>query len=367
MKNIYNSIKTPTALLSSSLITLGLSTQVFAQSYCVPSNNCSWENFGIEHVYLEGETNTLNNNTQCSLNGYGDYTNLDAPDLERGVDYTISLTTLLSQGDLNNIDVELRGWVDFNNDGDFSQSSVVLFETGKMSTKTQTFNFSIPVDLTPGDYRMRIRIGKTDDWVLPCRTGNFDGETEDYMISIIVPTPVKLASFEVSKKTDNALLNWVTVSEENNRGFNIEHSIDGKNWTTIGFIPTKSKDGNSSGILNYSFTDQKPVKGINYYRLKQVDIDGKVEYSTIQKVTFGGLNSTVLIYPNPAKNHVVIEGLNSRTEIEIINALGQVIHLETTLSNSLNLKTDQFPAGMYYINIKQQDKKNQIEKVMIRK
>lgn len=74
------------------------------------------------------------------------------------------------------------------------------------------------------------------------------------------------------------LLVWQTIKEKDNEGFEIERSQDGIAWNSIGFV---AGNGNTVETHDYEFLDDKPLKGINYYRLKQVSSDGKYEYSRI--------------------------------------------------------------------------------------
>lgn len=108
--------------------------------------------------------------------------------------------------------------------------------------------------------------------------GSFDS------ISItVIPVPVKLSSFTAEKVNTTTLLQWSTATEINSKNFEVQRSADGKEFKTIGVVQAK---GNSTNQTNYSFTDAVPINGINYYRLKQVDVNGKFEYTNIIQVNF---------------------------------------------------------------------------------
>jgi hypothetical protein len=101
----------------------------------------------------------------------------------------------------------------------------------------------------------------------------------------LVPLPVSLLYFTVTKQPNqSSLLQWKTGFEKNNDYFEIERSIDGIHFETIG---TVKGAGNSATSLSYSFTDENPSPDINYYRLKQIDLDRRYEYSVIRTVNFG--------------------------------------------------------------------------------
>jgi hypothetical protein len=90
------------------------------------------------------------------------------------------------------------------------------------------------------------------------------------------PLPVSLISFRAKARNNDIEITWTTATEINNMGFEIQRLKKDKiNWETIGFVEGHN---NHNGIKNYSFTDLQPLDGINYYRLKQMDHDGKYEY-----------------------------------------------------------------------------------------
>lgn len=172
------------------------------------------------------------------------------------------------------------------------------------------------------------------------------------------PTPVSMLGFGVSKEGQKALLDWGTASERNNKGFDIERSADGKTWNTVGFVSSKSQNGNSSATLIYDYTDSEPLPGKNYYRLKQQDLDGHFEYSKVEMVTFHAY-SNIRIYPNPASEVLTIGGVAQNAVISIYNTLGQEVRTTT-----VDLEADQvlinvasLAKGTYYITVRNAEKK----------
>lgn len=93
--------------------------------------------------------------------------------------------------------------------------------------------------------------------------------------------PVELTAFEVTAVNGEHLLTWTTLSELNNNYYDVERSTDGSNFSRIGTVASKSPDGNSHSRLDYQFGDRQPLPGNNYYRLKQVDLNGDFTYSQI--------------------------------------------------------------------------------------
>ncbi len=110
--------------------------------------------------------------------------------------------------------------------------------------------------------------------------------------------PVKLIAFNGSKEKEHIVLKWTTAFEVNNKGFEVERSIDGKNFRYIGFV---KGNGSSSQLNNYQFIDEITKNATVYYRLKQIDMDGKFEYSNIVNINADDFGSIELVEvsPNP--------------------------------------------------------------------
>ncbi|MEO5943136.1 MAG: LamG-like jellyroll fold domain-containing protein [Ferruginibacter sp.] len=161
--------------------------------------------------------------------------------------------------------------------------------------------------------------------------------------------PVTLISFNASRYNDISQLSWETATELNNAGFSIQRSNDGGiSWQSIGFVkalnfPTGSK---------YSFNDLAPLKGINAYRIKQVDIDGRFSNSNTALLNFSSLPALVKMYPNPVTDKLTIVFNDSKllnTKVNIITASGSVI--STTVLNNYNQALDisRIANGLYFV------------------
>ncbi len=167
------------------------------------------------------------------------------------------------------------------------------------------------------------------------------------------PLPIELLFFSAAViEYDKVQLKWQTASETNNDFFTIERSISGTDWHEIAQV---AGAGNSSILLNYTTFDYRPYSGILYYRLLQTDYDGQFSYSKVISIKINNLgNSQVSIYPNPATNHVTIEGTELElNHIRIYNMYGQDIKnnieiLENNQSKKI-LDLSNLNSGAYII------------------
>lgn len=123
--------------------------------------------------------------------------------------------------------------------------------------------------------------------------------------------PVTLSQFNATAEGQTVLLNWSTASEENNKGFYVVRTDGTLSFQTIGWV---NGHGNSNKTINYTFTDAEPPAGTVYYRLRQVDYDGKEDYSPVAVVTIEQ-PAIILVYPNPATDYINIRvpGMESST------------------------------------------------------
>jgi len=183
------------------------------------------------------------------------------------------------------------------------------------------------------------------------------------------PLPIELLSFSGAENGNIIELNWVTATEINNDYFEIQRSIDGISFSTIGVVA-----GNGTTMLpsNYSYVDINPANGTNYYRLKQVDYDGAIEYHNVIALSYnstqkGSNNAYINIYPNPYRDGSLTLNLKefeaySEINLSIADVDGKTI-LNTTLNVIANKKIDIIPSlvtklnkGIYLVKVKTHDK-----------
>jgi hypothetical protein len=164
--------------------------------------------------------------------------------------------------------------------------------------------------------------------------------------------PVDLISFTAELQNRGVLLTWNTASEKNNAYFAMERSTDGRTFSEIGRITGR---GTSDIVNSYNYTDAAAAQTgvpIVYYRLKQVDTDGKFTYSKVAPVT---LNNTLInLYPNPASERVTVTAPGT-TQVQIINGQGQMV-LQKAFTSSIEIDIRSLAKGVYIFRFLQGDK-----------
>ena len=168
-----------------------------------------------------------------------------------------------------------------------------------------------------------------------------------------------------------AQLSFTTTSETNNNGFEIEKSINGKDFSTIGFVASKAVNGNSNSPINYQFEDAKLLSGKSFYRLKQVDKDGKNALSKIESINYNtNINFSVKVLSNPVSDNLILNiksNVNRTIQINITNSAGTTLLTKqqtiVTGENNFSLGANQLPKGILFVTIK--DKNNNTQEATI--
>lgn len=173
--------------------------------------------------------------------------------------------------------------------------------------------------------------------------------------------PVELIKFTGKLKNQQTVLNWSTASEINNAGFSVERSMNGSDYAAIGFV----KPQLSNGINNYDFTDATVPSGqaITYYRLKQMDNDGKFDYSPVVSIKRSNEKlSLSAVYPMPITEGVTLEVVSKQTgkvTVSVTDIVGRLVTTEVFTvaegNNALQLGLNQLAKGTYILNLNNGD------------
>ncbi len=170
------------------------------------------------------------------------------------------------------------------------------------------------------------------------------------------PLPIDLLSFEAKAMQNHVALNWKTATEINNDYFMLERSVNGVDYE---ILETVKGAGNSNEVQHYQFIDYRPVSGIAYYRLKQIDFDGTLSvFDPIAVEYITSKNIDLLLYPNPntqSEFTARFSGIKMRSDVEVLifNSIGQQLHQENFIADGygnseITIQQDLLP-GMYWI------------------
>lgn len=164
--------------------------------------------------------------------------------------------------------------------------------------------------------------------------------------------PLVLDYFKAGQKQPNFVhLEWASLYEFNHSKYIVERSTDQQNWTSIGNV---SSLGNSDFRKTYQLIDQQPMPGMNYYRLKQVDFEGEVTYSTVAGINIFKKRS-ILLFPNPVievANLFSKESFKTGQTIQVIDATGTKVKVITpSAGNRLQIDLSGYAAGLYLVQL----------------
>lgn len=161
-------------------------------------------------------------------------------------------------------------------------------------------------------------------------------------VNISAPLPIELLSFTGYNRDNLNYLHWSTATESQNDKFEIEKSIDGIHFMKIGEV---AGQGNSSAVHDYSLTDFQVAPGSSYYRLHQIDIDGKDRYSKIISLSNDDQHADFKVFPSPVKE--VLHFSKDVEDFAVFNLYGQKVMAAAGSNNSLSVA--HLADGIYFI------------------
>ncbi|HZZ74547.1 MAG TPA: T9SS type A sorting domain-containing protein, partial [Puia sp.] len=184
-------------------------------------------------------------------------------------------------------------------------------------------------------------------------TSAFNSFSQFSVVGETMVLPLLLSDFNALLKNDQTvLLSWFTTEEMNIMDFEVQKSIDGSSWNTIGTVEANDH-GSTKG--SHSFTDKNPSNGINYYRLIIQNTDGLTGYSPARSIIITSV-AGISVFPNPA-NHIIYISLTdagTETNIMLISSTGQVLSSSVMGQSDKSITTfniRDYPAGIYFVRI----------------
>jgi acid phosphatase len=244
---------------------------------------------------------------------------------------------------------------------------ILTFDEDDFSANNQILTFFTGSNIKSGSYNQKIthyNVLRTieDLYALPYAGASADSlPIQNIWLTSL---PIRSLIFNASANRNTCILKWQTLEEQNTKEFRIERSGDnGQNWQTI---TTLAAAGNSDAIRNYSYTDNNPFNDINFYRIKQIDLDDHFIYSKILSVRFKFTNAFYRSYPNPVNNILYIATTkkeDDRVVISIIDPTGRLVLRKKSLikiDNPAKIDLSHLTAGEYFVEINNgTEKKNE--------
>jgi hypothetical protein len=176
--------------------------------------------------------------------------------------------------------------------------------------------------------------------------------------------PVLFKSFYAVKNSNSVVLNWSTAQEFNNNNFEIQRSMDGVNWNVISIVMGA---GTSYTEKQYSYTDKTAGTAVVYYRIRQVDIDGKYTYSTVKTIRSNETAPVTKVYASGKNVNVEFNSaVNSNVTVRVLNTNGQVVtqqnYQQPSYKVTLNTNAN---TGVYVVQVTDGKEWSEVTKVML--
>lgn len=229
---------------------------------------------------------------------------------------------------LNNVCIKIYGTLKLTNFLSFlalnSNSSVLVYSNGLIEATV--------------NYWQYIFIGSQTVFYANTITGpQMANSATGPGFSSFTPMPVKFIGFTAAKNNNDVLIQWSTAQEINAGMYQVERSFDGVNWNTIAYVAAV---GNSANVNNYSYTDKNISAKTIYYRIKQVDVDGKFTYTPVKSIKtetvtstdvkiYSTQNKVLLQFPQQVKGNVIVRFVSLSGQVveqQMVNQpVGQVV------------------------------------------
>jgi VCBS repeat-containing protein len=246
-----------------------------------------------------------------------------------------SLSASISGNVLTNDTDPNNGTLSANLVSNVSTGTLTLNSNGSFTYTPPTSNFAGgPVTFT---YNTTSNIDAT-------KTSNTATVTLNYPENTTLP--VNFTSFEAKKTTTGTQLTWKVGTEENVKGYEVERSANGQQFSKVGFVSAAAEN-------TYSFVDASDIQNTVYYRIKNVDIDGKFKYSNVISFRNGKASIVLKAFPSPVKTGFTLQhaAASKGATIGISSADGKLIKIISPAAGSIQSSVDlsNVKSGLYLI------------------
>ncbi|MBK8625264.1 MAG: T9SS type A sorting domain-containing protein [Saprospiraceae bacterium] len=254
--------------------------------------------------------------------------------------------------------------IDYSVVGGVSGSLIIYYVSPHGTTPGDKYHskkdYSIDIsNLSAGTYTLNIdyKLFGRNGYVSCGTSGNANEftsnalNTQAYTFTVNAPLPVKFGAIEAVKDQNGTKISWATFSEAYSDYFDVQYSADGKYFTSVGRV--KSLANGTQEALYYDFVDQYRDHSTIYYRIKQVDFDGKFTYSPMISLRKNVVYNDVKIFPNPTRDVINVTGVKPTSSLTIFDMNGRIVKSFTGGQSSLDIQ--ELTAGVYILEILDED------------
>jgi Secretion system C-terminal sorting domain len=262
-------------------------------------------------------------------------------------------------------------YADVNNNGTIETGTDILITSAQPFSTTlggalpgYTSRYSalnVPYTVTPNIYTASNLIVKATSTQV-----NVSGN-EKLLANTCAPLPISLKNFNANQRNGKVALTWETDQENNNDGFEVQRRLGNGKYETIAFVDSKAIGG-TGGSNSYSFDDNlSAANTVAYYRLRQVDLDGRSGFSEIRSIRNGSKQISVSVYPNPSRGttNVSIPEGSGIMDISLNDLTGKSVQRWNSV-NMRSLQLNNLKPGIYMLRIDFRETGDQIvERIVV--
>ncbi|MGY6521872.1 MAG: T9SS type A sorting domain-containing protein [Mongoliitalea sp.] len=223
-------------------------------------------------------------------------------------------------------------------------SDPMRWDIGMMASN-DIIELSIIVEvLADGEFTNTVNVYSTTG--IPDSNPNNNEATEETIIQL----PVTWLHFHGRAHEKRVALEWATVQEKNNDFFGVMRSSNGRDWQEISRIKAV---GTTQDISFYQTWDDNPIRGMNFYRIRQQDEDGQASYTQVIRIDFVG-EDNLSIYPNPHAHSFTVEFADlAQYDISLLDAMGKPVFIQLIdrQQHAAKISTEHLPKGIYFLRI----------------
>lgn len=215
----------------------------------------------------------------------------------------------------------------------------------------------------PASYTGGVQVLDPDDtdivWNATSSTWEVNFEVDGFsgfvVQTVSSPLPVTWASFSIGQVNGGVRLQWKTAMEKDNAEFFVEHSIDGIHFNSIAKIVAA---GNSSALQTYSYLHEAPARGSNYYRIRQVDFDGRQTYSDVKRISLTSEVRQLKVLTNPVENGRLLIAVQKGTQsVSLYTTQGRLLLTKRLGEGTHSIDVSAYAKGIYWLKTNEQTEK----------